>query len=201
MLIAGLTGGIASGKSFVAAEFARLGCHVIEADALGHAVLLPGGEAFGATVQEFGEGILGAEGTIDRSALASLVFADPKKLACLNALVHPAVRERAQREFHAVAARSPHAIGIYVAAILIETEGYRELDRLIVAACPRALQMERALARPGATEADVRARLERQMPLQKKLEYADYVIDTGGTKEETLSQTIMVFEDLRRLAS
>jgi dephospho-CoA kinase len=201
MLIAGLTGGIASGKSFVATELARLGCHVIEADVLGHAVLLPDGEAYEAVIEEFGTAILDAGDSIDRSALAAIVFSDAGKLARLNALVHPAVRERSRREFHAVAASDPHTIGIYAAAILIETEGYKELDKLIVAACPREKQIERALTRPGATEADVKARIERQMPLSKKLEFADYIIDTGGTKEETLSQTIMVFEDLRRLAS
>jgi dephospho-CoA kinase len=201
MLIAGLTGGIASGKSFVAAEFARLGCHVVEADALGHAVLMPDGEAYNEVVAAFGPHILNADGTINRSRLASLVFGNPEDLTRLNALVHPAVRERSQRQFREIARRNPRAIGIYVAAILIETGGYREVDRLIVAACPREVQIARALLRPGATEADVLARIDRQLPLEKKLEVADFVIDTGGTKEETLSQTIMVFEDLRKLAS
>jgi dephospho-CoA kinase len=193
LLIAGLTGGLACGKSFVAAEFGRLGCHVVEADALGHAVLGPDGEAYESVVREFG--------TADRPRLASLVFADPAALARLNAIVHPAVRIRAERAFREIAGSDPQAVVVYVAAILIETGSYRELDKLIVLSCTREQQIARALQRPKATEADVFARLERQLPLKKKLEFADYVIDTGGTKEETLNQTKIVFEDLRRLAS
>jgi dephospho-CoA kinase len=197
MLIAGLTGGIASGKSFIAAELARLGCHIVEADALGHAVIQPDGEAYAGVIAEFGPSILNPDSTIDRARLAARVFGDPEALARLNALVHPAVRERSRREFAQLA---PDAIGIYVAAILIETGGHRELDKVIVAACPRELQIARALERPGATETDVMARISRQLPLQKKIECADYVIDTGGAKQETLSQTIMVFEDLQKHA-
>jgi len=193
MLIAGLTGGLACGKSFVAAELGRLGCRIVEADELGHLVLQPGGEAHDAVVREFG--------TAERPRLASLVFGDPDAVARLNALVHPAVRRLARRRFEEIAAADAHAIAVYVAAILIETGGHREVDRLIVVSCPREQQIARALGRPNATEADVLARLDRQLPLQKKLEYADYVIDTGGTKEHALNQTKIVFEDLRRLAT
>jgi dephospho-CoA kinase len=189
VLIAGLTGGLACGKSFVAAEFRALGCTVIEADELGHAVLEPGGEAHDAVIQRFG--------TADRPALAARVFNDPKALADLNAIVHPAVRRRAKAEI----ARQPRgAIVIYVAAILIESGGLEDVEKLIVVKCPRDQQMARALERPGATEANVLARLARQMPLEEKLRLADYVIDTGGTKESTIGQTKIVFEELRRLA-
>ena len=190
MLIVGLTGGLACGKSFVAAELRQLGCVVVEADELGHAVLQPGGEAYEAVLRQFG--------TVDRPALASIVFGNPDKLAQLNALVHPAVQRRAKAEF---ARQDSHAIVVYVAAILIESGGLRDMDKLIVVTCSREQQIARALERPHATLADVLARLDRQLPVQKKLEYADYTIDTGGTKEETRSQTKMVFEDLRRLAS
>ena len=190
MLIAGLTGGLACGKSFVADSLRELGCHIIEADALGHAVLQPGGEAYEAVLSRFG--------TVDRATLASLVFTNPEALAELNAIVHPAVRLRAKAE---IASQDPHAIIIYVAAILIETGGHRDVDKLIVVSCERDQQIARALERPHATEAGVRSRLASQLPLQEKLAYADYVIDTGGTKEHTLHQTKIVFEDLRRLAS
>ncbi len=190
MLIAGLTGGLASGKSFVAEVFRELGCSIIEADALGHAVMQPEGEAY--------ERVLSRFGTVDRAALASLVFSDPEALAELNAMVHPAVRQRARAE---IARQDRHAIVIYVAAILIETGGYRDVEKLILACCPPELQIARALERPGATEAGVRARMANQMPLKEKLPYADYIIDTGGTKEDTLHQTKIVFEDLRKLAS
>jgi dephospho-CoA kinase len=201
VLIAGLTGGLACGKSFVATAFQVLGCHVVEADTLGHEVLLPEGEAYTRVIAEFGQQILTSQGTIDRPRLAALVFADPAALEKLNAVVHPAVQQRAAREFREIGERDPHAIVVYVAAILIETGGYRQCDKLIVLSCTREQQIERAMHRPDATMPDVLARLERQWPIEKKLPFADYLIDTSGTKEDTLRQTKIVYEDLRTLES
>ncbi len=201
MLKVGLTGGMACGKSFVAAELGRLGCHVIEADEVGHAVLEPGGEAYDAVVAAFGRDILDDNGAIDRARLGERVFRDPDELDRLNDIVHPAVRRRALHEFAQIGARDPHAVIVYVAAILIESGAYKEVDKIIVVSCARAQQVERALHRPDATEARVLARLERQMPLEKKKEFADYIIDTSGTKEETLRETAMVYRDLRRLSA
>jgi dephospho-CoA kinase len=201
MLKVGLTGGMACGKSFVAAEFARLGCHVIEADEVGHEVLEPGGEAYDAVVAAFGPEILGENGHIDRAKLASRVFGDPVQLDKLNAIVHPAVRTRATHAFAEIGARDPHGIVIYVVAILLEAGADREVDKIIVVSCARAQQMERAMHRPDATEAGVLARLERQMPPEKKKEFADYIIDTSGAKEDTLRQTGMVYRELRRLTT
>jgi dephospho-CoA kinase len=199
--IAGLTGGLACGKSFVAAAFQDLGCHIIEADALGHEVLRPEGEAYAAVIAQFGQSILDDRGSIDRPKLAALVFRDPAALEKLNAIVHPAVQQRAARQFREIGARDPHAIVIYVAAILIESGGHKTCDKLIVVSCTREQQIERAMHRHDATLADVLARLDRQMPMEKKREFADYVIDTTGTKEDTLRQTKIVFEDLRTLES
>ncbi len=199
MFIVGLTGGLASGKSVVAAEFARLGCHVIEADQLGRDVVEPDAPAYQPVVEAFGPSILDPEGRISRPALAAIVFNDPARLDQLNAIVHPAVHAAVEQRCAEIAARDPQAIVIYAAAILIETGGYREYPKLIVVACSREHQIERALQRPGATEADVRARLSRQLPLKSKLEYADYVIGTDGTLAETLRQTKMVHESLLQL--
>ena len=200
MLIAGLTGGMACGKSFVARAFAHLGCHIIEADELGHEVMLRDGEAWREVVAAFGPDILNPEGDIDRAVVAARVFDSPADLERLNAIVHPAVRARARQRMDAVAATDPQAIVIYVAAILIESGHYREVDKIIVVACPREQQIERSLERPGATLPGVLARLDAQMPLEQKRAYADYLIDTGGTKEDTLRQTEVVYQDLRRLA-
>jgi dephospho-CoA kinase len=201
VVIAGLTGGLACGKSFVAAAFQDLGCYVIEADSLGHEVLRAEGEAYAAALAEFGQSIVDTEGLIDRPKLAALVFGDPTALEKLNAIVHPAVQQRAARQFREIGERDPHAIVIYIAAILIESGAYKNCDKLIVVSCTREQQIERAMHRHDATMADVLARLDRQMPMEKKLEFADYVIDTTGTKEDTLRQTKMVFEDLRTLES
>lgn len=201
MLKVGLTGGMACGKSVVADALGKLGCHVIEADTVGHRVLDPGGEAFAAVVVEFGDGILDEDRRIVRARLAQRVFGDPAALERLNAIVHPAVRARALREFGEIERCDPHGIVVYVAAILIEAGAHREVDKIIVVSCTREQQIERALQRPGASEGSVLARLERQMPLEKKMELGDYIIDASGTEAETVRQTEEVYRDLRRLAS
>lgn len=200
MLLVGLTGGMACGKSFVAEALRAHGCRVIEADEVGHRVMQPEGEAYRQIVEAFGAGILDANGLIDRPKLAALAFGDAAQLARLNAIVHPAVRQRALREFEEIRARDPHAVVVYVVAILIESGAYREMDKIIVVTCDREQQIARAMHRPGAIERDVLARLESQMPVEKKRTFADYVIDTSGTKEDTLRQTALVYEELRRLA-
>ena len=200
MLIAGLTGGMACGKSFVARALAELGAHVIEADELGHEVLSPGGDAYEKVVTAFGKEVLDSSGRIDRAALAARVFGHPEELARLNGIVHPAVRNLATRRMKEVEARDPHAVIIYVAAILLESGAYRDVGRIIVVSCSREQQIARSMERPGATEADVLARLERQMPLEEKKKHADYLIDTSGTREDTLRQTKIVWEDLKRQA-
>ena len=186
MFTAGLTGGLASGKSFIGEALAKHGCHVIEADRLGHEVIAPGGSAHEAVLREFG--------TADRRALAKMVFNDSERLAALNAIVHPAVHLR-ERE---ILASLPEGIAVVAAAILIEIGTYKNFDCLIVAYCTREQQIERAMQRPGATMEDVAARLDRQMPLEEKRRFADYVIDTSGTKEETLRQTAEVYRRLQR---
>jgi dephospho-CoA kinase len=197
MLKVGLTGGMACGKSFVAAALAELGCHIVEADEVAHEVIAPGGEAYDAVVTAFGTEILDEHKRIDRSLLAAKVFGDPAQLDRLNAIVHPAVRTRALREFAAIEARDPHAIVIYVAAILIESGAYREVDKIVVVSCAREQQIERAMSRPGASQASVLARLDRQMSLEKKKEFADYIIDTSGDRENTLQQTEVVCQQLK----
>lgn len=196
MLKVGLTGGMASGKSFVGKAFAERGCLLIEADLLGHEVLSPQGAAYPAVVHEFGRAILSPDGTIDRRRLAAEVFGKPDRLALLNKLVHPAVY---QREEELMATASADSIVVVAAAILVETGSYRRFDRLVVAACTREQQIERAMKRDGATREQVLQRLERQLPLEEKRKLADYVIDTSGTKEETLRQTEEVHNCLRRL--
>lgn len=199
MLKVGLTGGIACGKSFVGEALASYGCLLIRADELGHEVLAPSGEAYADVVREFGAEILAADGSIDRSHLARLVFSDPEKLARLNAIVHPAVIRREEALSAEYFAREPHGIVVVEAAILIETGSYRRFDKLILVFCAQEQQIERAMRRHGAAEADVRARIAHQMPLEEKRKYADFVIDTSGTKEDALRQTHTIYEELRRI--
>jgi dephospho-CoA kinase len=201
MLKVGLTGGLACGKSFVGEALAGLGCFLIQADELGHQVLAPGGEAYDNVVQEFGGDILMQNGQIDRRALAARVFGAPERLARLNALVHPPVVRREDRLMAEFAAREPHGIVVVEAAILIETGSYERFDRIILVTCTEEQQRERAMRRQGALEQDVTARLSRQMTLDQKRKFADFVIDTSGEKEDTLRQTRAVYEALRRIES
>lgn len=201
MLKVGLTGGLACGKTFVGEALASYGCLLIQADELGHAVLASGGEAYQEVVREFGDGILTGGGEIDRRALALRVFGSPESLARLSALVHPPVMRREEQLLAGFAAREPHGIAVVEAAILIETGSYKRFNRLILVTCEEEQQVERAMRREGAVEADVRARLRRQMPLAEKRKFADFVIDTSGEKEDTLRQTRAVYEVLRRIES
>ncbi|HZT37647.1 MAG TPA: dephospho-CoA kinase [Bryobacteraceae bacterium] len=199
MLRVGLTGGLASGKSFVAEQLATLGCFVIHADKLGHDALLPGGEAYGPAVVEFGQDILDAEGLINRRRLAAIVFNDPDRLARLSAIVHPAVSKRIRLLLENFSRVQPDGIAVVEAAILIETGAYKSYDRLIVAVCTEQEQLERAMRRDGLTREEALARLRRQLPLSEKVKYADYVIDTSGAKERTIEQTRAVYESLRSI--
>jgi len=201
MLKVGLTGGLACGKSFVGQALESYGCFVIQADELGHEVLAPGGKAYAAVVAEFGREILAEGGEIDRRALAAQVFGAPDRLARLNGLVHPPVVQREEELVKEFAERSPHGIAVVEAAILIETGSYKRFDRLILVTCEEEQQVERALRREGSAPGDVRARIRRQMPLEEKRKFADFVIDTSGEKESTLRQTRAVYEALRRIES
>jgi dephospho-CoA kinase len=197
MLKVGLTGGLACGKSFVGQAFADLGCHLLQADQLGHEVLAPGGEAYGPVVRAFGTGILIGGEEIDRRALAGQVFGNPERLAVLNSLVHPPVQRREEEWLAGVAAVDPLGIAVVEAAILIETGSYKRFDKMIVVACDEDQQVQRAMKRDGLGRNEVLARLSRQMSLSEKLKFADFVINTSGTKEETLRQVRTVYETLR----
>ncbi|MEO7649349.1 MAG: dephospho-CoA kinase [Bryobacteraceae bacterium] len=199
MLKVGLTGGLASGKTFVGQSLAELGCYLIQADVIGHEVLLPSGAAYQGVIDEFGEGVLAEDGTIDRRRLAAQVFSSPEILRVLNGIVHPVVRQRTDQLIAEYAAQDPDAIIVVEAAIHIETGGYRRFDKLILAVCTEAQQVERAMKRDGSTQADAEARLRNQMSLAEKLKFADYVINTSGTKEATLRQVEEVYDLLRGL--
>lgn len=199
MLRVGLTGGLGSGKSFVSAALAELGCRVLKADELGHAVLELGAEAYAPVVASFGPEILNADGRIERKRLAAIVFNDAAKLRLLNSLVHPAVVAREEQWLQQVEDADPSAIAVVEAAILIETGSYRRFHKLVLAVCGEAQQIERAMARDGTPRELVLERLRRQMPLEEKKKFADYLIDTSGTTDDTIEQVKRLYESLRSL--
>jgi dephospho-CoA kinase len=196
MLRVGLTGGLASGKSTVGRMFESYGCLLVQADALGHQVLEPDGAAFRPAIALFGEAIL-QNGRIDRKALGRIVFSEPEKLERLNAIVHPLVFQLEDRALDDYEQTNPHGIAIVEAAILIETGSYRRFHKIVLAVCSETEQIRRAMARDGLTEAEVRTRLARQMPLERKRKFADYIIDTSGPVAETEKQARIVFDQLR----
>jgi len=197
MLRVGLTGGLGSGKTFVGHALQSFGCHLIQADELGHEVLMPGGEAYDAVVAEFGSSILTAGGAIDRRALATAVFDNPGRLELLSRLVHPAVLRREEARIAEIAQTEPDAIVVVEAAILIETGSYKRFDKLIVVVCDPEQQIERAMKRGGMTREEAESRIRRQLPNEDKIRVADYVVDTSGCKEHALEQARAVFESMR----
>ena len=196
MLKVGLTGGLASGKSFAAAEFERLGCFLLQADKLGHQIL-DESSARAEIVRDFGPCVLSQNGCVDRKALGRLVFSAPDKLARLNAIVHPRVFARLEHFFRGVESQAPDAVAIVEAAIMIESGSYKRYDRLVLVACARDVQIERFLRRDGGSRPEAESRLARQMPMEEKQRYADFLIDTGGSEKETLRQVRAIYRKLR----
>jgi dephospho-CoA kinase len=177
--VIGLTGGIGSGKSTVAAILAELGARVVDADKIGHEVYVPGTEGFVRVVEAFGRGVVAADGTIDRRALGAIVFADPGARARLNAIVHPLIAAELGRRLAAAGGSgTPHVVE---AAILIEA-GWRSLvERLWVVSANRETAITRVMASRGLPRAEVERRLDAQMPDAERRRLADLVIDNDGT--------------------
>jgi dephospho-CoA kinase len=200
MLKVGLTGGLATGKSFVGRAFAALGCRLIKADDLGRAVMQPGGEAFEPIMREFGHDILAPDGSIDRNRLAAVVFNDPERLDALNRLVHPLVIRDQDRLLEEIAMQDSAAIVVVEAAVMIEAGTYKRLDRVVLTVCREEQQVDRAVQRGGLAREEALARIRRQMPLEEKRQVASYVIDTSGSEAETLRQVQEVYNLLRSAA-
>jgi dephospho-CoA kinase len=197
MLRLGLTGGIASGKSAVAAMLRELGFAVLDADALAHKLIEPGQPAHGDVVHEFGPTIADADGRIDRAKLAAIVFNDPAKLARLNAIVHPRVAEVIDRQFDEWQRQGIRDAAFVEAALLIESGIHKKLDGLVVAWCTPEQQLARLIAR-GHSEAEARRRIAAQLPVEEKLRHATEKIDCSGSLEETRRQVVALAARLRR---
>ena len=196
MLRLGLTGGIASGKSAVAAMLREMGFAVLDADSLAHKLIEPGQPAYGEVIQEFGQTVIAAGGRIDRAKLSAIVFADRARLDRLNAIVHPRVAEVILSQFE-VWKRAGIRDAVFVeAALLIESGIHKNLDSLVVAWCRPEQQLERLLAR-GLSEAEARRRIAAQLPVEDKLLLATEKIDCSGSLEGTRGQVEALATKLR----
>jgi len=208
MLRVGLTGGIATGKTTVAAILRKLGCHMLDADKIAHHLIEPGAAAYEDVVREFGRGILTADGRVDRKKLGAIVFADPARLARLNAIVHPRVLETQDRELDALERTDSHAIAVVEAALLIEAGYAPKLDCLVVTWCTPEQQLERltrqgadGIAGRGLTLEQARQRIAAQMPNEEKRRMADEVIDCSGSLEQTREQVVALVDKLKKMES
>jgi dephospho-CoA kinase len=200
MLRVGLTGGIACGKTTVAAMLRELGCTVIDADALAHELIEPGGAAYAEVIREFGQGIADASERINRARLGEIVFADANKLARLNQILHPRVIAETERQLAELDRPGGPAVAVVEAALLIEAGAHKRFDRLVVAWCHPAQQRERLAERGMSAEAAER-RIAAQMPIEQKRRLATDGIDCTGTLEWTRQQVEQLAGKLLKLAA
>jgi dephospho-CoA kinase len=187
-LLVGLTGGLATGKSTVSAILTSLGCVVLDADVLARDVVEPGQPALATIAAEFGPDVLGPDGRLDRKRLGAIVFADPARRKRLEAITHPAIRDRFLARVAELQARGYEGLVVWDAPVMIESGNYQNMDRLIVVITDAATQRARALTRDG-DPADAERRIASQMPLAEKAKLADYVIDNSGDRAATEART------------
>ena len=199
MLRLGLTGGIASGKSAVAAMLREMGFPVLDADSLAHRLIEPGQPAYDEVAREFGPDIVAPNGHIARTKLAAIVFADPAKLAKLNAILHPRVEAAALRQLDEWARNGTRDAAFIEAALLVEAGYQKMLDGLVITWCRPEQQLERLRAR-GFSEAEARQRIAAQLPINEKLRYATEKIDCSGSLEDTRRQVQSLAAKFRRPA-
>jgi dephospho-CoA kinase len=197
MLRLGLTGGIASGKSTVAAILRELGFPVLDADALAHQLMEPGQPAYNEVLREFGPGILATDGRVDRAKLAAIVFADRAKLDGLNAILHPRVEAAAHAQFDQWSRNGTRNAAFIEAALLVEAAYHRNLDGLVVTFCRPEQQLERLRTR-GLSDEEAHRRIAAQLPIAEKLRYATEMIDCSGSLEDTRRQVEALASKLRR---
>jgi dephospho-CoA kinase len=196
LLTVALTGGIASGKSFVARILADHGCFVQPADQLAHDLMRPGRPAWQRIVAHFGRDILNPDQTVNRRRLGSIVYSSKSERIFLNKLIHPLVLAKKKRTIRALEKRGSHKIFVSEAALTFESGFDRFFDKVIVVHCPEKLQVERLMNRDGITRRNAWKKLRSQMPTAEKIKRADYLIETSGSPEETAAQTDTIYANL-----
>jgi len=183
--VVGLTGGIGSGKSAAAEEFARLGATIVDTDAIAHELTAPGGAAIEGIRQLFGDACIDASGAMDRRRMRALVFDDAAARKRLERLLHPMIREESKRRI--AAAAGPYVV--LAVPLLIESRDYRgRVDRVLVVDCPEQTQLERVRARSGLSEEEVRRMMAAQIPRAQRLAAADDVLDNSGSLDDLRRQ-------------
>ena len=197
MFKVGLTGSIAVGKSFVLDVLRELGARTIDADAIAREVVEPGTPGLDAVVNEFGKEILKPDGSLDRSRLGQIVFADEARRQKLNSILHPFIIKRQDEIMRQWEEETPDAIAVVDAALMIESGGYKRFDKLIVVHCRPEIQLQRLMKREGLSQPEADRRIKSQMPQAEKMKYADFLIETSGEFETTRRQVESVWQQLQ----
>ncbi|MCA9666723.1 MAG: dephospho-CoA kinase [Myxococcales bacterium] len=199
MMLVGLTGGIAAGKSTVARELAACGLPVVDADQIARDVVAPGAPLLAEVAREFGAQVIGADGALDRKALGAIVFDDADARRRLEALTHPAIARASMERFKALADEG-HEVAIYEAALLVETKRHQQMSALVVVTADDEVRIARIIERDGLTREEAQKRIAAQMPQQDKAELADYVIDNSDGLETTRARARALAQALRERA-
>ena len=195
MLVLGLTGGIASGKSVVAEMFQRLGAEVVSADDLARELVRPGSKTLARIAERFGIEVLQSDGSLNRPFLAEKIFSDPQARKVLDRITHPAIAELAAERFRAFAQKGVRIV-VYDAPLLYEAGADSQVDRVVVVAVDETTQLQRLMMRDGLDRQAAKARVEAQMPLVQKIARADYVIDNNGSLEAARHQVVALMARL-----
>src|SRR5687767_12951341 len=196
MLKVGLTGSIAVGKSFVLDILRELGARTIDADAVAREVVEPGTAGLKGVVAEFGAEILKPDGSLNRAALGSIVFADDAKRQKLNSILHPFIIARQDEIMQQWEKETPNAIAVVDAALMIESGGYKRFDKLIVVHCQPQVQLERLMKRDNISREEAERRINAQMSQEEKKKHGDYLIDTSEGFESARQQATAVWKEL-----
>ena len=199
-LLAGLTGGMGSGKTTVGKLFKALGAYILDADEICRSLLEPGKPAWNETVDLLGNGILRDDQTLDRRKIADVVFSDLEKKKALEAILHPRVMEEEQAVYKDILKDDPGALVIIDAALLIESGNYRKVDKVIVIACDEETQLHRIMDKNTFSREDAHRRLQQQMPLEEKSKFADYVLHNDSGLSELEEKVEALFHQLKQLA-
>lgn len=194
----GLTGGIASGKSTVLAQFKAKGASTIDADVVAREVVAPGTEGLKRVKNHFGAEVIKSDGTLNRRKLGQLIFADESQRQTLNRLLHPLINTRIRRRMQECERAAPDVPVVVDIPLLVENQLQDMFDRIVVVYIPRKLQMERLMKRDGLTEEEANQRIQAQMPLEDKKQVADDVIDNSGGIENTERQVGRIWVSLRQ---
>lgn len=200
MILVGLTGGIASGKSTVSRFFQKEGAFVVDADEIAHAVLRKGCPAYQPVIKAFGKAILDAQGEIDRKKLGKIVFRHPGQLAKLSKIIHPMVFEHLDAEKEKIRQKQPKSVVLFDAPLLIEANAHKKMDRVVLVYVDRKTQLARLMTRDALTKAEAALRIEAQMPINNKVPFADEVIHNEKPRDLVKKDVHCIYERLLKKA-